>query len=102
MSRLERIKEMLAAEPDDIFLNFSLAMEHVKAGQAEDAIAQFTRLTEKHPDYVPAYFQKANTLASIDRRAEARQVLTAGIEAANRVGDRHAADEMRDALALLG
>ena len=30
MPRIEQIQEMLATEPDDVFLNYSLAMELLK------------------------------------------------------------------------
>ena len=38
---------MLAAEPRDVFLNFSLAMEYAKAGRQEEAVTQFGRVIEK-------------------------------------------------------
>jgi tetratricopeptide (TPR) repeat protein len=101
MPRLEQIQSMLAAEPDDVFLNFSLAMEYAKQGRGEEALAQFTRLNEIHPDYVPAYFQKATTLVNLDRKAEAREALARGIEVAGRIGDHHAASEMEQMLSLL-
>ncbi|MBP7935752.1 MAG: tetratricopeptide repeat protein [Phycisphaerae bacterium] len=102
MSRLDRIKQMLAAEPADVFLNFSLAMELVKEGRQEDAVAQFARVSELDPAYVPAYFQRANALVAMGRKADAKAVLQLGIAAARKAGDKHAASEMGQMLSLLG
>jgi tetratricopeptide (TPR) repeat protein len=101
VSRLDQIEKLLAAEPQDLFLNFSLAMEYVKLGRPDDAIAQFARVIELDGDYVAAYFQQANTLVAMNRVEDARASLNAGIEAARRIGDDHAVGEMSDALALL-
>ncbi len=43
MGRIDQIQRLLENEPDDVFLNFSLAMEYESAGQAEDALKQFDR-----------------------------------------------------------
>ena len=102
MSRLEQLEKMLKADPNDAFLNFGLAMEYARAGRAEDAIAQFVRVTELDPKYVPAYFQRGNYLVSIGRREEAKAALQEGIEVARQIGDTHAAGEMSEALAMIG
>lgn len=82
MSRLEQIQELLVREPRDLFLNFGLAMELVKAGRRTEAVAQFDRLHELDPNYIPAYFQKANTLIALGEEEAAREELRRGIEAA--------------------
>lgn len=101
MSRIERIEQLLSNEPDDVFLNFSLAMEYVKAERADDALARFARVHKLDPDYVPAYYQRGNLLASLDRIDPACEALREGIAAAKRNGDQHAVDEMQQSLDLL-
>jgi tetratricopeptide (TPR) repeat protein len=102
MSRLEQLEKMLAGDPDDPFLNFGLAMEYAKMGRHEEALAQFTRVTELDKKYVPAYFQKANVLVSLNRHSEAKQVFGEALTAAEQTGNKHAAAEIREAMALLG
>lgn len=102
MSRLEQLEKMLKTDPDDVFLNFGLAMEYVRAGRADEAIAQFTRVTELDPKYIPGYFQLGNFYVSLGRKDEARQAFSQGMKVAADVGDSHAAAEMSEALALLG
>jgi tetratricopeptide (TPR) repeat protein len=101
MSRLEQLEKMLVAEPRDVFLNFALAMEYFKAGRHDEALTQFGRVNEIDPDYVAAYFHKANSLVALGRKAEAKPLLEHGIEVAKRTKNPHAASEMSDLLKLL-
>ncbi len=101
MSRLEQLRVMLKAEPDDVFLNFGIAMELVKEASFDDALAVFDRVIGLDADYPPGFFQKARALAQIDRVDDAKQALSEGIEAARRAGDAHAEGEMNEMLSSL-
>lgn len=89
---------MLLKEPDDVFLNFSLAMELVKAGETEPALQRFDRVIELDGNYTAAYYHKGNALIGLERTDDARRVLADGVEACCRVGDTHALSEMTDLL----
>lgn len=102
MSRRAKIEAMLAEEPGDVFLRYSLAMELDKEGDHDASLAQFTELTRDEPPYVPAFFMAAQQLARLDRIDEARTHLRDGIEAARAQGNAHAAGEMSEFLASLG
>jgi tetratricopeptide (TPR) repeat protein len=93
-SRKQQIEEMLANDPHDPFLRYGLAMEHVSAGQDEEAVHCFEQLLRINPDYVPGYMQAGRTLARLNRLEEARSVFQTGIAAARKQGDMHAAEEM--------
>ena len=101
-SRREKIEAMLADEPDDVFLRYSLAMEWVKEGDDEKCVQQLSDLTRGDPPYVPAFFMAAQNLAKRSKIDEARGFLRDGIEEARRQGDSHAAGEMSEFLASLG
>ncbi len=94
MSRLEQLQRMLADEPDDVFLNFSMAMELAKMERQDEALGKFDRVIDLDPNYCTAYFQKANLLILLERRQEAKAVLNKGMSAAERAGDLHARDRM--------
>ena len=49
MSRREKIEAMLADDPTDTFLRYSLAMELDKEGEHEASLAQFAGLTHDDP-----------------------------------------------------
>jgi len=100
MPNREQLEKLLASNPDDVFLNFGLAMELAKQEPKDAALERFQRVIELDPDYTAAYYQKARLLIGLVRQAEAREVLTVGVAAAERVGDRHAATEMGELLEL--
>lgn len=94
MSRRQQIEGLLKDEPEDTFLNYALAKELVSEGDIASGIAAFDRVLGLNPDYVPAYFQKAQALAGEGDVEAARNVLAEGLVVAQRVGDDHAAGEM--------
>jgi hypothetical protein len=102
MSRREKIEAMLADEPGDTFLRYSLAMELDKEGQHDASLAKFAELTRDQTPYVPAFFMGAQEFARLGRIGEARSMLRDGIEAARAQGDTHAAGEMSEFLASIG
>jgi thioredoxin-like negative regulator of GroEL len=102
MSRREKIEAMLADDPGDTFLRYSLAMELDKEGDNAGSLAKFAELTRDDPPYVPAFFMAAQQLARLGRMSEARDSLRNGIEVARAQGDSHAAGEMSEFLASLG
>jgi tetratricopeptide (TPR) repeat protein len=102
MSRREKIEAMLADDPGDVFLRYSLAMELDKEGDHDASLARFAELAHDDPPYVPAFFMAGQQLARLDRFDEARTIVRNGIEAARRQGDTHAAGEMTEFLASLG
>jgi predicted Zn-dependent protease len=101
-SRRERIEAMLAGDPRDSFLRYSLAMELAKEGDHERSQEQYRALMADDPPYVPAFFMSAQQLAQLGRTDEARAALRDGIEHARRQGNSHAAGEMSEFLASLG
>ena len=101
-TRREKIEAMLAQEPGDVFLRYSLAMELEKANENARSLQMLSELAAESPPYVPAYFMAAQQHAKLGQIAESRTVLREGIEAARRSGDAHAAGEMSEFLASLG
>ena len=102
MDRIAMLSEILAANPDDSFARYGLALEYSKAGQIEQALQEFKTLIEKNPDYTPAYFMAAQTLANASRVDEAKRMLVDGISSASRTGNAHAQSEMTAMLEELG
>ena len=101
-SRKERIEAMLADDPTDSFLRYSLAMELTKEDNHDGSLQLFQSLMEDDPPHVPAFFMAGQQLTKLQRVEEARTVLRDGIEQARQQGDSHAAGEMSEFLASLG
>ncbi len=93
---------MLADDPGDTFLRYSLAMELDKEGDHDASLARFAELTRDELPYVPAFFMAGQQLVRIERLDEARAILHDGIAAARLQNDQHAAGEMSEFLASLG
>lgn len=102
ISRRDKIEAMLADEPQDIFLRYSLAMELDKEGDNEASLAKLGDLMNDTPPYVPSFFMTGQQLARLGRIDEARTALRQGIETAREQGDQHAAGEMSELLVSLG
>jgi len=102
MDRIAMLSEILAANPEDSFARYGLAMEHAKAGQIEQALQEFRTLIDKNPDYTPAYFMAAQTLANGSRVDEAKRWLVDGVSSARRTDNTHAQSEMTAMLEELG
>jgi tetratricopeptide (TPR) repeat protein len=102
MDRIAMLSEIVAANPADSFARYGLAMEYSKAGQVEQALAEFKTLIEKNPDYTPGYFMAAQALANASRVDEAKRWLVDGISSARRTGNNHAQSEMTAMLEELG
>ena len=100
-TRREKIEAMLQKDPNDTFLLYGLAIEHVRENNIEEGVRQFAALTEKAPDYVPTYFQLGQVLAQAGRPEEARPWLQKGIAVAIRTGNHHTAEEMEAFLMTL-
>jgi thioredoxin-like negative regulator of GroEL len=102
MSRREKIEAMLADEPRDTFLRYSLAMELDKEGDHDGSLVRLSELTHDTPPYVPAFFMAAQQLVRLNRVNEARAYLRDGIDAARAQNNAHAAGEMSEFLVSLG
>ena len=102
MTRREKIEAMLADDPADTFLRYSLAMELDKEADHDRSLGKFAELTRDDPPYVPAFFMSAQQLARLGRIDEARLILRDGIAAATQQHDQHAAGEMTEFLVSLG
>lgn len=101
MTRREKIEAMLADDPSDTFLRYSLAMELDKEGNHDASLTRFAELTRDNPPYVPAFFMAGQQLVRLGRTDEAKTVIRDGIAAAESAGDAHAHREMSEFLASI-
>ena len=97
MNRIERIKEMLAANSGDSFLQHALALEYIKLGKEKDARELFETILKREPGYVGTYYHLAKLLERIGETDEAVKVYEKGMEQTKNLGDNHAHAELRAA-----
>lgn len=101
-SRREKIEAMLADDPRDAFLRYSLALELKNENDHERSLSLLGELMNDDPPYVPAFLMAGQQLTQLERIDEARAVLREGIEQARTQDNAHAAGEMGELLAGLG
>jgi tetratricopeptide (TPR) repeat protein len=93
---------MVEQQPDNAFSRYGLAMEYVKAGDLEDAAAEFEKLLTRNPEYAAGYFHGGQNLEKLGRLDEARALYRKGIEVTAASGDSHTQSELSAALQMLG
>jgi len=97
-TRRQVLEDFLAANPNDAFARYGLAMECASVGDTASAVEHYSKLIASHPDYLPGYQMFGQLLASLERKDEARKVFSAGIVVARKAGNLHAVSEMESAV----
>ena len=92
---------MVTQNPNDAFARYGLATEYAKAGQLEQAVAEYRALLERNESYAAGYYHGGQTLEKLGRLEEAREMYAKGIEVTARTGDAHTRSELQAALDLL-
>lgn len=101
-TRRAMLEEFLAANPNDAFARYGLALECVNAGDSAGGLEHFRLLLAAHPEYVPGYFHFGQLLSKMNQRDAAKKTLADGVSVARKAGDTHALSELQAALDELG
>ena len=96
--RLEMLEKMVAAGQADSFARYALALEYQKQDRHPEALSAFEALRAADPSYLPMYLMAGQLLIDLDRGAEARPWLEAGIALAAEGGDAKTQSEIESAL----
>jgi Tfp pilus assembly protein PilF len=97
MERIEKLKEFLANNPADSFVQHALALEYIKIGNDPAARNLFEDILNRDPDYIGSYYHLAKLLESTGEKDLAVQWYEKGMAAANAAGDNHAYNELQAA-----
>jgi Tfp pilus assembly protein PilF len=97
MDRIEKLKAFERENPDDPFLKHALGMEYHSKGDDEAALAWYEAALNTDPDYVPSFYQLAKYWEQKGNREKALEHYDRGIEAAQKTGDAHMMNELRQA-----
>lgn len=97
MSRLEKLQQFLALEPDDSFTKYAIGLEYASMKDYPSAITHFEELLAKDPGYVATYYQLADAYRISGNNEKAIETYKSGIATAKKAGDLHAASELQAA-----
>ena len=96
--RIEALRRMAAARPDDPRARFGLALEYERLGRWEEAVEELRAYLATAADEGNAYGRLARALRKLGRNEDARAAYAQGIEAAYRHGHPSMAGEFEDEL----
>jgi predicted Zn-dependent protease len=98
LSRIDKLKDFLAADPTDSFTRYAIGLEYGKAEKFSEAIRTLEELRGLDPDYLPLYYMLAGYYGEIADIAKADSIYHQGITKARAANDLHAMIELQSAL----
>lgn len=96
--RIAQIRALLAKEPEDVFLHYSLGKELASAGKIDEALQAFAECARLEEDDLPARVEAGKCLRAVGRTDEARATFQAALALAQARGEQHTADNLRQQL----
>ena len=100
-SRIENLREILAADPQDTFARYALGLEYLSINDIDSARQMFEETSVLDPNYVAAYYQLGKTYELLGDEGMARKVYEKGIYAASSQSDEHTKSELEQAISEL-
>ena len=100
-SRIDNLIGMLKEEPEDVFLNYALAVEFVGEGKYEEAERQFLKTNKLDADYLPCYYQLGQVAEKLNKEKEALEYYHKGVELAKKQSNNKTLNELNEAIWLL-
>jgi Fe-S cluster biosynthesis and repair protein YggX len=101
-ARIEQFRKMAEADPENELGHFSLGKAYLDAGEFAPAAESFQRAIELNPNIAKVYQMLATALLKENRKAEAIERLTRGVEVAVARGELLPKNEMVAMLKELG
>ena len=100
--RIKKLLEFLEKEPQDVFLNYALALEYQNDPATLDQARQlFENIISKDENYLAAYYQLGKLLESKGEIKEALEIFKTGREKAKNQKNNKSAGEFEEAIFML-
>lgn len=97
MDRIQKLKDFLAQNNEDSFVQHALALEYVKLNDDAAARAEWEGLLARDEAYVGAYYHLAKLLEREGKTEAAITTYEKGMQVAKSAGDNHAYNELQAA-----
>ncbi len=94
--RITQLKAFLEESPEDPFLLYALATEHLTEAPSV-AWEYFELLIAKHPTYVATYYHAAHLAWELEEIAQAKNIFEKGIAMCEQQGEHHHLRELKNA-----
>src|ERR1700739_209457 len=101
VTRLQQLRQMLAREPNDEFLQYAIAIEYFSANDFDKAINCFTTILNTNSNYLAAYYQLGKCYEELKQFDKAKNIYIKGMELAQKQNKTKTLNELQEALFLL-
>ena len=101
MTRLKQLQQMLTQEPNDVFLQYAIAIEYFSSNNFEKALGCLKSIIDNKPDYLAAYYKTGKCYEELKQFEEAKNIYEKGVELAQKQNKNKTLNELREALFLL-
>ncbi len=101
LPRKEMIVDMLVKEPNDVFLNYALAMEYLASADFNEAGNRFNKVLYIQPDYLPCFYQLGQLNEKLGNNEIAISFYKQGVELAKLQNNIKALGELNEAIWML-
>lgn len=101
LSRKEQILNMLVNEPNDVFLNYALAMEFVSSNELKQADEQLKKVLSIKTDYLPCFYQLGQLNEQLGNNDIALTFYKQGVDLAKSQNNNKALGELNEAIWML-
>ncbi len=101
LSRKEQILNMLVSEPNDVFLNYALAMEFVSSNELNQADEQLKKVLSIKTDYLPCFYQLGQVNEKLNNNDIALTYYKQGVDLAKSQNNHKALGELNEAIWML-
>lgn len=95
--RVAQLKQLLAAEPDDVFLKYALALEFAKTNDVHQAVVLLEEIRSADPLYKAVYYQLGMLYNALNETGKAREAVEQGL-AVTKNTDQKTHNELRGLL----
>lgn len=96
-TRLNKLLNFLATEPNDPFILYALATEYNTSNDTENALFYYLKLVEEHPSYVGTYYHLGKLYQKDGQDDKAIAIYQEGMKRAREKRDMHAFSELQGA-----
>jgi tetratricopeptide (TPR) repeat protein len=101
LARKDMILHMLEKEPNDVFLNYALAMEQIASSDFKEADMQLKKVLSINPHYLPCFYQLGQINEKLNNYETALNYYKQGITIATSQNNIKALGELNEAIWLL-
>ena len=96
--RLIKLLALKESLPNDPFVDYAMALEHIKINENDQAKTLFKSLENVHPEYLPFYYHYGLLLINTQALEMAELIVNKGMEIARSQQDMHTLSELQTLL----